>query len=129
MRQETILPTGFMWRPERRRLETLVNWNGVSLVLDPETVNSDDEWAGGCWSSWNPAMEWSTDSFEELMLSECENLIDLRDGGKVSANAIVKFAAAQALDWNCVSTTSSIVLLSSKSNMSFWSFWLFKHLV
>jgi hypothetical protein len=49
------------------------NW-----LLDPETFDAFGEWAGGRWSSWNPAMEWSASSFAELMKDEYETFVRLR---------------------------------------------------
>lgn len=54
-------------------------WGDASTwLLDPETVNSKGEWAGGRWSSWNPGMEWLADSFEALFRDEYKTYLRLR---------------------------------------------------
>ena len=47
-------------------------------LLDPETRSSEGEWAGGRWSSWNPAMEWIAPSFAELVQAEYATFLSLR---------------------------------------------------
>ncbi|MCA9069758.1 MAG: SMI1/KNR4 family protein [Planctomycetaceae bacterium] len=46
-------------------------------LLDPETINTKGEWAGGRWSSWNPAMSWNADSFADLVRDEYETFLKL----------------------------------------------------
>ena len=62
----------------KRSLAVSVWGDASTWLLDPETVNSKGEWAGGRWSSWNPGMEWIADSFEALFRNEYETYIRLR---------------------------------------------------
>jgi hypothetical protein len=64
-----------------RRSLAVSLWGDASMwLLDPGTVNSSGEWAGGRWSSWNPAMRWIADSFEGLFRDEYETYLRLRKG-------------------------------------------------
>lgn len=57
-------------------------WGDASTwLLDPGTVDSKGEWAGGRWSSWNPGMEWIADSFEALFRDEYQTYLRLRTEG------------------------------------------------
>ena len=58
-----------------------INSDGDAAIwlLDPGEQNAQGEWAGGCWASWIPGMEWRATSFAELMEKELEDFIHLRD--------------------------------------------------
>ena len=58
-----------------------INSDGDAAIwlLDPGEQDSQGEWAGGCWASWNPAMKWKAMSFAELMKQQLESFIGLRD--------------------------------------------------
>lgn len=52
----------------------ITDWGDACCwLLDPERQNVDGEWAAGRWASWNPGMDWITDSFAELMRSELKD--------------------------------------------------------
>jgi hypothetical protein len=57
--------------------------DSAHLLMDPYVQFSyddkHDEWAGGTWASWNPAMDWTSRSFEELFKEEFESYVRLRD--------------------------------------------------
>lgn len=63
-----------------KRSLTISSWGDAAVwLLDPGEHDAQDEWAGGCWASWNPAMDWSATSFVQLMKQELESFISLRD--------------------------------------------------
>jgi len=51
-------------------------------LLDPKRLNQSNDWAGGSWASWNPGMEWTAESFAELMQAELTSFLDLMDGDR-----------------------------------------------
>lgn len=62
----------------KRSLVLTSEGDASTWLLDPRTRNDDGEWAGGRWSSWNPAMEWSAESFSQLVKQEFETYRKLR---------------------------------------------------
>ena len=63
-----------------KRNLAISSWGDAAIwLLDPGEQDSEGEWAGGCWASWNPAIEWIAASFVELMENELESFISLRD--------------------------------------------------
>ncbi len=59
-----------------KRSLAVSSWGeGSTWLLDPGTVSDKGEWAGGRHSSWNPGVEWISDSFEGLFRDECETYI------------------------------------------------------
>ena len=65
----------------KRSLVIAQNGDASTWLLDPGTVNSRGDWAGGRWSSWNPGMEWIAGSFEGLFRDEYETFLRLRESG------------------------------------------------
>ena len=63
-----------------RSLAITSEGDASTWLLDPQTRSEDDEWAGGRWSSWNPAMEWIAASFAELVQDEYATFLRLRSG-------------------------------------------------
>jgi hypothetical protein len=56
-------------------------------LLDPGSEAHSGEWPGGRWASWNPAMDWTAESFADLMWHEFENLLRLRGVGNSGIQA------------------------------------------
>jgi hypothetical protein len=92
---ETIWSASFKENPsearwDRARLEqgTMVkrslvisSWGDAAIwLLDPGDQPHSGEWPGGSWASWNPAMDWTAESFADLMRHELESNCDLRSG-------------------------------------------------
>jgi hypothetical protein len=88
------LPGPFKKDPDGSRLREFRNEQGTRVkralaisshgdsalwLLDPDVETPGGEWPAGRWASWNPAMEWSADSFADLMEQEFENFLRLRD--------------------------------------------------
>lgn len=65
----------------KRSLAVSADGDASTWLLDPGTVNEKGEWAGGRYSSWNPGMEWISDSFEGLFRNEYETYLRLRADG------------------------------------------------
>lgn len=59
----------------------VINRRGDSAnwLLDPGNEIHEKEWPGGRWAAWNPAMDWTDASFEDLIIHEFESFIQLRD--------------------------------------------------
>jgi hypothetical protein len=53
--------------------------DSATWLLDPGPLPHADEWPGGRWAGWNPAMRWSATSFADLMKQELESFLQLRD--------------------------------------------------
>lgn len=62
----------------KRSLVIAQDGDASTWLLDPLTVSTKGEWSGGRWSSWNPGMEWLTESFEQLFRDEYETYLRLR---------------------------------------------------
>lgn len=62
----------------KRSLVASLDGDASTWLLDPGTVSKSGEWTGGRWSSWNPGMEWISDSFEGLFRDEYETYLRLR---------------------------------------------------
>ncbi|BAY86586.1 hypothetical protein NIES267_60960 [Calothrix parasitica NIES-267] len=63
-----------------KRSLAISSWGDAAIwLLDPGEQDSRGEWAGACWASWIPGMEWTATSFAELMEKELEDFIHLRD--------------------------------------------------
>lgn len=63
-----------------KRSLVISSWGDAAVwLLDPEEKDAHGEWSAGRWASWNPAMEWLTASFAELMLQEFESFLEFRD--------------------------------------------------
>lgn len=63
-----------------KRSLAISSWGDAAIwLLDPGEQDAQGEWAGGCWASWIPGMEWLTTSFSELMEQELECFVRLRD--------------------------------------------------
>lgn len=63
-----------------KRSLAISSWGDAAIwLLDPGEQDAQGEWAGGCWASWNPGMEWRATSFAQLMERELEDFIRLRD--------------------------------------------------
>jgi hypothetical protein len=63
----------------KRSLVLNADGDAATWLLDPGSEEHTGEWPGGCWASWNPAMEWTAVSFAELMTQELATLISLRE--------------------------------------------------
>jgi len=50
------------------------SWGDAAIwLLDPGDQPHMAEWRGGRWASWSPAMEWTAESFADLMRQEMES--------------------------------------------------------
>jgi hypothetical protein len=58
--------------------------DAATWLLDPGSKPHSGEWPGGCWAGWNPAMEWSAQSFGELMENELKSFLELRDSNSAA---------------------------------------------
>jgi cell wall assembly regulator SMI1 len=65
----------------KRSLVVTSDGDASTWLLDPETLSTTGEWAAGRWSSWNPAMEWISDSFLALVRTEYSDFLRLRNVG------------------------------------------------
>jgi hypothetical protein len=63
----------------KRSLAISSEGDAATWLLDPGPDPHSGEWPGGRWAGWNPAMEWSAQSFAELMQQEFDSLLQLRD--------------------------------------------------
>ena len=59
-----------------KRSLVISSWGDAAVwVLDPGDRDHNGEWPGGCWASWHPgSVEWSAESFAELMRRELESM-------------------------------------------------------
>ena len=65
-----------------KRSLAISSWGDAAVwLLDPGDRPKEGEWRGGCWASWNPAMEWTAESFAGLMQRELELNRDLMGQG------------------------------------------------
>jgi hypothetical protein len=53
--------------------------DAANWLLDPGEADDGGEWPGGRWASWNPGMDWTAQSFGELMVNEFQSFISIRD--------------------------------------------------
>lgn len=69
---------GYLFEQGTRLKRSLVisSWGDAAVwLLDPGDRDHDGEWPGGCWASWHPgSVEWSAESFAELMGHELEKM-------------------------------------------------------
>jgi hypothetical protein len=63
----------------KRSLVISSDGDAATWLLDPGPDPHPGEWPGGRWAGWNPAMEWSAESFADLMQQEFDCLLQLRD--------------------------------------------------
>jgi len=63
----------------KRSLAVSDKGDAAIWLLDPGEPGSTGEWRGGCWASWNPGMEWTADSFAELMRNEFKSMRELQE--------------------------------------------------
>ncbi|MBV6623810.1 MAG: hypothetical protein KI793_12890 [Rivularia sp. (in: Bacteria)] len=63
-----------------KRSLAISSWGDAAIwLLDPKEQDTQGEWAGGCWASWIPGMNWTATSFAQLMEKELEDFVRLRD--------------------------------------------------
>lgn len=63
-----------------KRSLVISSWGDAAVwLLDPGEKDARGEWSAGRWASWNPAMDWLTASFSELMQQEFESFLEFRD--------------------------------------------------
>lgn len=63
----------------KRSLVITSRGDAAYWLLDPDLKPHDGEWPGGRWASWNPAMNWTASSFEDLMKQEFKSFREVRD--------------------------------------------------
>jgi hypothetical protein len=63
----------------KRALVVSSRGDAATWLLDPGPEPHAGEWPGGRWAGWNPAMQWTTASFADLMVQEFESFLRLRD--------------------------------------------------
>ena len=64
----------------KRSLAISSEGDAAIWLLDPGELDAQGEWAGGCWASWIPGMEWRATSFRQLIELELEDFISFHDG-------------------------------------------------
>ena len=64
----------------KRSLAISSEGDAAIWLLDPGEQDAQGEWAGGCWASWIPGMEWRATSFRQLIELELEDFISFHDG-------------------------------------------------
>ena len=56
-----------------KRSLAISSWGDAAIwLLDPGDQRRTAEWRGGLWASWNPGIEWTAESFADLMRAELE---------------------------------------------------------
>lgn len=61
----------------KRSLVVSSRGDDFTLLLDPGAEPHHGEWPGGDWSSHNPAMDWSSVSFAQLLSLQRNSFLDL----------------------------------------------------
>lgn len=62
----------------KRALVISSEGDAATWLLDPGPEPHSAEWTGGTWATWNPAMDWTANSFAELMANQLAIFRDLR---------------------------------------------------
>jgi hypothetical protein len=71
--EEEFVPYWYQQGTQVKRSLVISSWGDAAIwLLDPGEDDGQGEWLAGRWASWNPAMDWDTRSFAELMSQELD---------------------------------------------------------